>query len=397
MAATDKTTVYTCGAARDTAGNAFRSGAVAVRDGRIIAVGEPGEVTGNDTIDLPDRLLLPAMVNAHVHLDLTAIGPQPYGGDFVDWIAMLRSHWPGDGDPWAKRLDEVWLTQAAARGAAEAKAAGVFAVGDICRTVTEADAVAAVVRGVSFVEFFGMGEPYDAEALERIAAQKGHGLQPHAPYSAGPTVFDAACASDLPVSTHLAETHDEARFVAEASGSFRILLQRIGKWRDDFAAGYSAGLSPVQWMKPYLERKPWLLAHCNYVSDDDIATLAATGASVAYCPIASEYFGHTGHRYRDMLDAGVNVCLGTDSIVCQPRDEAQPLGILAQIRRLHRRDGTDPGVLLAMATTHGCAALGVDPADAPPIAVRFDPSDPTDPLTQVLRNRYPVDVLNLKA
>ena len=74
---------------------------------------------------------------------------------------------------------------------------------------------------------------------------------------------------------------------------------------------------------------------------------------MAYCPIASAYFGHRGHRYRDMLDAGVNVCFGTDSILCQPPDEAEPLGILPQIRFLRRRDGVDSEVLLHMATLAG--------------------------------------------
>src|SRR5690606_17270088 len=117
---------------------------------------------------------------------------------------------------------------------------------------------------------------------------------------------------------------------------------------------------PIDRLAPRLREQPWLLAHCNEVQDTHITLLAECGASVAYCPIASEYFGHPHrgvHRYRDMLDADVNVCLGTDSIVCQPAGEPQPLGIFAQMRRLHRRDGTDPATLLAMATINGIKAL----------------------------------------
>ncbi len=81
--------------------------------------------------------------------------------------------------------------------------------------------------------------------------------------------------------------------------------------------------------------------------------------SIAYCPIASEYFGHRGHRYRELLARGVNVCLGTDSMLCQPPDEPQPHGILAQMRRLLERDDVAPGLLLAMATVNGAKALGL--------------------------------------
>jgi cytosine/adenosine deaminase-related metal-dependent hydrolase len=117
--------------------------------------------------------------------------------------------------------------------------------------------------------------------------------------------------------------------------------------------------------------------------------------------VASDYFGHRNHRYREMLAAGVNVCLGTDSILCQPAGEPQPLGILAQMRHLYRRDQADPEMLLKMATIHGIRGLGFDRehgllnatlksgAPAKLLAVRIDPADSTDPLTQALGNNYP--------
>ena len=193
-----------------------------------------------------------------------------------------------------------------------------------------------------------------------------------------------------------------------ATGRFLSCFKSLGKWSPEFAAHYGRGLSPVRWMEPYLRRAPWLLAHCNYVSDDDIALLADTNASVAYCPIASEYFGHHtsgasgasgvsggGHRYRDMLDAGINVCLGTDSIVCQPPGETQPLGILPQMRRLYQRDQTDPALLLRMATDHGQRALARQGGTDVLMAVPFDAAEPTDPLTQTLQRRDAVETISV--
>ncbi len=391
---------YRAAAVRPSSGPGFRPGSLIRRAGRVAWLGptgeEPPDLFRHATIlDLPDRLLLPGMVNAHAHLELTAIGPRPYPGDFLSWVKMLREHWPGEGEPWSRLPDEAWFAEAAGRGAELSLAAGVVAVGDICRSnATIAVQRAAGLRGVGFIELFGMGEPWDAPALDKIA-QTAEGLQPHAPYSAGPRLFDAAARSGRPVCTHLAETRDEAQFVAQATGPFRDFLERIGKWDEKFAPAYQRGLSPVQWMRPHLEQTRWLLAHCNYVSDEDIAILAQCGAAVAYCPIASEYFSHTGHRYRDMLDAGVNVCLGTDSIVCMspPEAEPQPLGILPQMRRLYERDGIDPALLLKMATTHGRRALGLPDEDDAFFAVRIDPADATDPLTQALTNREPMETL----
>ena len=178
----------------------------------------------------------------------------------------------------------------------------------------------------------------------------------------------------------------------DASGPLAELLRRLGKWDDSMRP---AGMHPVDLLAPALRLGSWLLAHCNYVGPAEIQTLASLGASVAYCPKSSAYFGHPRagvHPYREMIDAGVNVCLGTDSILCQDPDEPQPLGIWPQMRYLHRRDGTDPYLLLRMATIHGLRALELDEklatlrvgVPARLTAARVDPRDPSDLLAQAL-------------
>ena len=84
--------------------------------------------------------------------------------------------------------------------------------------------------------------------------------------------------------------------------------------------------------------------------------MARRKIGVAYCPRASAYFGHANHRYRDMLGAGVNVALGTDSILCL--GTADRISVLDEMRLLHRRDATDPMTLLAMTTIKGARVLG---------------------------------------
>lgn len=408
-----KTVMYEASAILDAAGLSFRPGSLAVRGGRIVAAGSPAWVrgaTGGDVVVriLRGRLLLPSMVNAHAHLDLTSIGARSYGGDFVKWVRMIQQLRPRDDQQAAAAVHQ---------GAAHSFEAGVCAVGDIAGSLEPKAAVRALgatnLFGVSFAELLGMGGAALRSQLERLASFNGHftvggvrsGLQPHAPYSSGPGLYNAATALaerfDLPLCTHLSELGEEQAFVARAVGPLRTLLETLGRWSDDYRMFYGQGQHPIDWMVPYLRRRPWLLAHCNYVEDRHIKLLATSGASVAYCPIASDYFGHRGHRYRDLMAAGVNVCLGTDSVVCQPSGEHQPLGILGQMRYLFRRDGTDPVKLLAMATINGGKALGLvarsatlqpgSPASI--ISVPFDDDDPTDPLTQVLKNRYPVQLL----
>ena len=226
------------------------------------------------------------------------------------------------------------------------------------------------------------------------------GITPHAPYSAGMRLYDAAARfsqiSGCRLTTHLAETVEEIQFVRDGVGPCADLLHDLGKWDVSIKP---TGLHPVDWVAPLLKNAHWLLAHCNYVEDSHIALLAKSRASVVYCPLASEYFGHVAHRYRDMLEAGVNVCLGTDSILCQPPENTQPLGIWPQMRRLFRRDGTDADTLLTMATVNGMRGLELARIDATfgsgsrswLASVRIDPNDVTDPLTQALENDYPLE------
>lgn len=361
--------VYVASWVRDASGVTLSPGAVVVEEDplRVVAVGDPDSLRGEGEVEeLGDVVLMPAMVNAHVHLELSGLGRWAYDPEkgFFGWarrIGELSAEIRADGE------GEAYLS-AVREGLRLSREAGVAAVGDIATCSSAlSERLSSGMLGVTFMELFGLGEPYHGEALDRIAlgVGEGAGWQPHAPYSAGQAVYEAAARSGLPVSTHFSELPAELEFVAHAEGACRVFLETIGKWARDTEARYCQGWSPAYWMEPALRARPWLLAHAHYVDDRDILLLAQTGASVAYCPVAGAYFGHPrggreAHRYREMLEAGVNVCLGTDSLVCQGEDEAQPLGIWGQMRFLWERDGTDPGLLLEMATVRGARALGLD-------------------------------------
>ena len=174
---------------------------------------------------------------------------------------------------------------------------------------------------------------------------------------------ELAARDGLPISTHLAETTEEREFIGAGTGSQRELLERMGIWDDDELTHIGRGLHPVEHLGGVLGRAPFLVAHANDATDEAIETLARTGASVAYCPRASAYFGapaHFGaHRFREMLAGGVNVCLGTDSII--NLDTPDRISPLDDARLLARTTETPVRTLISMMTTRGALALGLDP------------------------------------
>jgi cytosine/adenosine deaminase-related metal-dependent hydrolase len=324
----------------------------------------------------PGQILLPAFVNAHTHLDLTHIGPRPFdpAEGFDAWLRMILSE---------RCTDEDAIAESVEIGVHRCLAGGVVAVGDIAGIGSLAPTRAlrdSPLIGASYVEFFGLGRrQQDAiDQMEQIArveplTDRGVrlGLSPHAPYTAGPRVCDAAArlARDvgLAASTHLAESRAERDFIERAEGPMRDLLDSMGVLDEDALRDLGRGDRPVAHLEPALRAAPWLLAHACDLTDEEIDVLAQTRCAVAYCPRSSAYFAHDQllgpHRYRDLIRAGVPVALGTDSIVNLPAlaaDARPTLGVLDEMRFLYRRDRADPLALLAMATTSAARALHLD-------------------------------------
>jgi cytosine/adenosine deaminase-related metal-dependent hydrolase len=415
-------TIYRAAAIRDAQGTEARPGAVAIKNGSVAAAGPVKKIPKRlaehaRIVDRPNDLILPAMVNAHAHLDLTTFGPVEYTGHFGSWLRGVMGSRP---------TQEPQIQQAVTRGLELSRQGGVGHIGDIAGSVAALRSRCDVppdlaVAGVSFLECFGLGDQLPP-AFEAFAASLADqpfeapvarhtrgvmlGIGPHAPYSTGRGVYEAASKLSRQriyrLTTHLAESPQELAFLADATGALAELIDEL---MPDHPAIKATGQHPIDWFWPHLKHARWLLAHCNYVEDEHIEILQRTGSSVVYCPIASAYFGlphHGEHRYRDMLDAGVNVCLGTDSILCQNPDADQPLGIMPQMRYLYRRDNTDPQTLLKMATTNGMLAMELSENDATLhkrapatfAAVPIDPNDPTDPLIQALTNDNPVDPIH---
>lgn len=341
---------------------------------RVLAVGANADLARHEAsphaerIDAIGSVVVPAFVNAHTHLDLTHIGPRSFDHEthtFTSWLDGIRAQRSFDSDDVGASVEA---------GIERSISGGVIAMGDIsgadhARTLEALRA--SDLLGVSFAEFFGLADR-QAASIERMhdlvnstaPDERGVrlGLQPHAPYSAGPELVRAAMDTGLPVSTHLAETLAERELLARACGEFRTFLDSLGLWTEAVAKSFG-NTTPIARTLDTIGGEPLLAAHVNDCTDEELDALAESNVRVAYCPRAHETFGHPAgigpHRYQEMLDRGINVCLATDSIVSLPADSAHRISPLDDARLLVKRNSLDPLLALRMITTNGADALGL--------------------------------------
>ncbi len=342
-------------------GPVIENGAVVMDQGCISAVGPARDHRTGPVTDYGDAVICPGFVNAHTHLELSLLADRvPTGPDFVAWLRRLVTILEAS-PPTREQVDG-----AVRSGITQSLACGVTLVGDITRSPdwTRPTLAESVLRGVSFGEVAAIGnrrhlldERLAAAACTRWQTQRLRiGISPHAPYTVEPHAM-RACAEraqkdDALLCTHLAETVEEELFTRSGTGPFVEYLRDLGVWD---GAIPTEGCGPVELARRTgLLGKRTVVAHANYVTDEDIGLIARGGASVAYCPRTHHAFGHPPHRFRDMLAAGVNVCLGTDSLASNPS-----LSILDELRFL-RREHPDwsPDEILAMGTSRGARALG---------------------------------------
>jgi len=325
-------------------------GVVSVSGEQITAVEPAGTRTAD--IDLGNVAVLPGLVNAHTHLDLSGFHPRgPFTGDFTDWLHSVIAHRRG--------LTPLQVGDHIRAGLAESLAHGVTLLGDISAQGLSAALLAdAPLRAVVFLELLGLTRERARQA-EQAAIDLLHtfphtpacrpGLSPHAPYSVHRELFRAVAGlahqRDLPVAIHLGETAEEWQLLRMHEGIFVSFLKSLGVW--DPA---SLVRDPMEVAALNRNVSRLLLVHGNYLAP----AMLPPGATVVCCPRTHAYFRHAAHPYRKLLERGYRVALGTDSRASSP-----DLDLLAEARFLHDLDPLlDGAVLLRMATLSGAEALG---------------------------------------
>ncbi|WP_243357602.1 amidohydrolase family protein [Fundidesulfovibrio terrae] len=285
--------------------------AVVVHDGLVVQAGAWSDLKAScpaDVRDLGETTLLPGLVNAHGHLELSHLGlPPARMGGYLDWVRWLVAQPLGGTNP-----------EAVARAAMQLLECGTAAVADIATRLPRLVAQGLDEAGIDYAIFFErFGYQGDAPLpdidSERLA------LAGHALYSTSPESLRAAKAWDTargkPFSIHLAEHEGETELLAAGTGAFAdFMRERI--LPKDFIA---PGLSPVAWADALgLLDSRTLAVHAVHVSKSDIEILKGRGATVCLCPRSNEIIGVGRAPARALLDAGVPCCLGTDSLASAP-------------------------------------------------------------------------------
>lgn len=347
--ASDEPRTYTARWVFPASGPPLPNGTVTVRGTTIEAV-EPAGVRAAD-VDLGNAAVIPGLVNAHTHLDLSGargLIPATDPDHFTDWLRGVIAYRRG-------RTPEQVQADIRA-GLDESLRCGTTLIGDIAAEGMSWDALAgAPARAVVFRELIGLRTAQQV-TIWRSLIEWGRSItqsttcrkavSPHAPYSVNAGLIRSAAWNGWVMTVHLAESPAEVQLIGERTGAFVSFLEPLGVWEPDSLA------RSFDWILWRTRRSPAvLLAHCNYLPVD--ADIWAN-QSVVYCPRTHAAFGHPPHPFREFLNRGVRVCLGTDSLASNP-----DLDILAEARFVRQRYPDFPDdALLRMVTLAGAEALG---------------------------------------
>lgn len=344
------------------------NGWVAIDRGRIAAVGRPGgglPLHGDaPLVDLGAFAILPALVNAHVHLELSWMaGLVPPAPSFLAWVGpMLERRFGG-----MPAEDEV--RAAIVRAIEQMRRTGTGLIGDVSNSLAPvAPLRESALEGVVFHEVLGFrSESADTILDEALRAQEREGtsgrfpvcLAPHAPYSVSPRLFQgvrhaSARTPFLPSTVHVAESPEEVELLATGGGPWRPFLERLDVWDQGWVP---PRCRPVEYLDRMRVLSPRLLAvHGVQCDDGELATLRERGCTLVTCPRSNEYVGVGAPPVARMYRSGVRVAVGTDSLASNA-----DLNLFSELARLRQLAPDVPAArLIASATIEGARALGFE-------------------------------------
>lgn len=346
----------------------IRDAALLIDGGKVQDIGPRREVQapqGTPVTDLGDAIVLPGLINAHCHLDYTLLRNALLGSQsFADWILRINAL--------KRSLDLADYARAIETGIAQSLHSGTTTIANIetfpellnslplsplriiwCLEMMD-------IRNRNPTDDFATGclHALEPSGTSRRNARHLFGLSPHAPYTASPALYqiaaEVAMTFDLLFTTHVSESAEEMEMFAEGSGSLHALISSLS---DSFI---SPGQSPLAYLlaQDALPDKA-LLVHMNGLSTGDLSLLREVGArrgfSVAHCPQSHAFFDHPPFPFEAIDAAGINVCLGTDSLGSSPS-----LNMFDEMRIFSsQHPAVPPWRVLRLATMGGAKALGL--------------------------------------
>jgi 5-methylthioadenosine/S-adenosylhomocysteine deaminase len=331
----------------------FEDGAIAVRGDSIVAVGETSEIDqayrAAETVDCPDTVIMPGLVNAHTHIPMTLMRGLNDDLRLDVWLGYLM--------PVEREFVTPEFVKLGTRVAcAEMIRSGVTSFADM---FYYEDAIAEMTAEIGMRALLGQTilvfPAPDAETFEDalvlcrhfIKRWEGHPLiqpavAPHAWYTATPELLlacaDLARAFDVPLHTHVSET----RLEADNSVS-------------------QNHMSVVTWLEQHgiLDTK-LVAAHCVHIDEEDMFSLRRAGAGVAHCPSSNLKLASGIAPVTQMLSLGLKVGVGTDGPASNnDLDMIEEMRLASFIAKVHAQN---PTVLparqtLELATISGARAI----------------------------------------
>jgi len=364
--------IYTAKFLVSTSAPPVEDGALLVHAGRIAAIGTRKEVTHKypdvDVVTFSDALIVPLLVNAHTHLELTDFplwaaneGKNESPKNFVDWILRLIRI--------KQKLNEKKYQDSLRNGLEKSIVAGTGAVGDILsqhalRTLYQHSPLS----GYLFLETLGqdpaficrlrnkLNEALQDETVGRVEL----GVSPHSPYTISrdylQSLYRHCQPQNIRCTTHVAESPDEVEFVERGNGPLASRFYPYIGWDSYLPQG--SGLRPIEYLHQQGGLFPQnLLVHGVQLSANEISLLAEQGMSLALCPRSNANLKVGKAPAGQLHRAGVNLALGTDSLA-----SCESLSIWDEMAFAHCWfDGQlDAPTLFHMATMGGAKALGIE-------------------------------------
>ncbi len=332
----------------------FDPGAIAVRDGKIAAVGPAGSVEAAfdapEVLDISGCVALPGLVNAHTHAAMTLFRGLADDLPLMDWlqghIFPAEAKLTGDWVYWGTLLAcaEMIMSGTTAfcdmylfehKVAEAAKFAGMRAlVGEVLYDFPS-PCYGTPANGLRHTE--SLIERWRGDPLVRIA------VEPHALYTCSPPLLekcrDISERHSVPLVIHVSENDAEVKEIVERYGKRPV-----------------AHLASLGLLGPAL-----LADHCVAVDENDIALLAENNVKVIHCPESNMKLASGIAPVPRLLESGATVALGTDG--CASNNNLDMFGEMDTCAKLHKAATLDPTVLSAqtavrMATAAGAEALG---------------------------------------
>jgi cytosine/adenosine deaminase-related metal-dependent hydrolase len=312
---------------------------------RDVHKGTPKETS----IDHGPGVLMPPLVNAHLHLELSALkGRLPFDKGFKTWVKMLLEK--------REALGEEKLIKEAQNSVRDLIETGNLCVGDISTLgIIKSLIEDSVLTGVCFHEFLGSDIPL-------ISTQKNDtvsfSVAGHAPHTSSPqllkTLKKKSKSNHLPFSIHVAESDDEFEFINERKGQWADFLTYRGIDWSDWDIGSKTPLTYVNDMG--LLDPLTLVVHLLNLNDKDLEILARSKAKVCVCPRSNQNLHGKLPDIEKMITAGIQPALGTDSLA-----SCDSLNIFDEMIFVKKHyPGLDPATIFSMGTINGARALGID-------------------------------------